>query len=453
MNQYLIEIYSMEEIMAKNKLYLLISIITLVCFFGTAAICSLCSADTAGETENAEEEEEVAAEAAVEEEEGETLESEEEDGPADEEESAGEEEDEEEEGMEDIEKEAPTITLEVYDGPTYSSGDNVCYYRVKATVTGDPTPSVVFSRDDSGGAWGSKKTQVNLGDPSETYTLTATATNLEGTATDSIILSWGCNRSPGIAEIILMGNHYTGIEYTVSGVASDPDGDSLTYQWSTTGGSILDNTSNPIKWTTPANAGDYNLTVTVDDGKGGTAIETVTVEVLPSLGPPIANMDVPIAPSEGGYISEDMTFLVSDLAFDVGDTSGNKVRKAYISFNILGLAGLTVTDATLTFNFHQQFGDPSSFVPLWISSVNWGSGVIVPGDYNLTGDPIQSFTNHSFTCNSPELKLYLQNAIDSSRARFQIMIFFTGMATDNNNDHDLWRYDRHHINLNMSYTH
>ncbi len=42
------------------------------------------------------------------------------------------------------------------------------------------------------GAFGSKKAQVNLHSTDETYTLTATATNSEGTATDSITLNWGC---------------------------------------------------------------------------------------------------------------------------------------------------------------------------------------------------------------------------------------------------------------------
>ena len=111
----------------------------------------------------------------------EEAEEEEEEAPADEEEEEAEEE-----------KEAPTITLEIYEGPTYSPDDGVCYYRIKATVTGNPSPDVDFSKDDSNGAWGDKKTQVNLSDPGETYTLTATATNSEGSDTDSIELSWGC---------------------------------------------------------------------------------------------------------------------------------------------------------------------------------------------------------------------------------------------------------------------
>lgn len=85
-------------------------------------------------------------------------------------------------------KEAPTISLAIYEGPIIE--ENICYYRVEATVTGSPNPAVSFSKDDGGGVWGSNKVQINLNYPGDTYTLEATATNSEGSATDSITLSW-----------------------------------------------------------------------------------------------------------------------------------------------------------------------------------------------------------------------------------------------------------------------
>ncbi len=88
----------------------------------------------------------------------------------------------------DADVEAPTISLAIYQGPTLEG--TICYYRIEATVTG--SPSVSFSKDDSGGAFGNKKAQVNLNNPGDTYTLTATATNSEGSSTASIVLNWGC---------------------------------------------------------------------------------------------------------------------------------------------------------------------------------------------------------------------------------------------------------------------
>ena len=108
-----------------------------------------------------------------------------------------EEEDGEEETADaNADKEAPTISLAIYEGPALDG--SICYYRVEATVTGSPTVS--FSKDDSGGAWGSKKVQINLLNPGDTYNLTATATNSGGSATDSLALSWGCAPAPDPIE-------------------------------------------------------------------------------------------------------------------------------------------------------------------------------------------------------------------------------------------------------------
>lgn len=86
----------------------------------------------------------------------------------------------------------PIINLQIYEGPTYSVGDDICYYRVIARVSGYPAPVVSFSKDDSNGVWGPLKTQVNLTRDTPNYTLTATATNSAGQVTNSINLSWGC---------------------------------------------------------------------------------------------------------------------------------------------------------------------------------------------------------------------------------------------------------------------
>jgi hypothetical protein len=170
--------------MKKNKLYIIIAVLTIICLFSFSALCSDWKAtgdEVDVEEEAAAEEEEEAEEEAAAEEEEEA----EEEAAAEEEEEAEEEAEEEEE-----EKTAPTIDLEIYLDATPTDG--ICYYRVQANVTGNPSPSVSWNKDDSGGAWGSRKAQVNLHDPSETFTLVGTATNSEGTATASIILSWGC---------------------------------------------------------------------------------------------------------------------------------------------------------------------------------------------------------------------------------------------------------------------
>ena len=50
-------------------------------------------------------------------------------------------------------------------------------------------PSIKFSKDDSGGAWGKNKAQVNL-KKGESYDLVVTAVNSVGTVINHIILTW-----------------------------------------------------------------------------------------------------------------------------------------------------------------------------------------------------------------------------------------------------------------------
>jgi outer membrane protein OmpA-like peptidoglycan-associated protein len=67
---------------------------------------------------------------------------------------------------------------------------------------------------------------------------------------------------------------------TVTADASDPDGDPLTYKWSTPAGSLANPADRETLWTAPMQEGPVPVTVTVDDGKGGTATDTVTIQVV-----------------------------------------------------------------------------------------------------------------------------------------------------------------------------
>ena len=187
--------------------------------------------------------------------------------------------------------EPPTITLEVYEGPVYVEKDNICYYRIKATVSGNPAPEISWSRDDSGGSLGVDKAQVDLKGVDEKYTLEATAKNSEGTAKDKVEIKWGCekpptNRPPEIKEIVIMDDFYTGTKYPVYVIATDPDGDELSYKWSASAGTMEKSTSNPMFWTTPASAGTYEIKVTVDDGNNGVTTKAKNVEVKQKEQPP-----------------------------------------------------------------------------------------------------------------------------------------------------------------------
>jgi len=71
-----------------------------------------------------------------------------------------------------------------------------------------------------------------------------------------------------------------GRQLTASADAQDPDGDTLRYRWSSPTGSFGNAADRQTPWTAPGQVGAVPLTITVDDGKGMTATDTVTVQVI-----------------------------------------------------------------------------------------------------------------------------------------------------------------------------
>jgi hypothetical protein len=445
--------------MKKNKLYLVIALIISIVLFATAALCDQFLAlgtQVADEDEEdvAEEEsleaveektEEEAEEESLEEEaEEEADETEGEEESAEEEEPAGEEEEEEE-----IQTafEEPTIELEVYEGPLYSSADDVCYWRVQAIVYGVPTPTVEFTRDDSNGAWGSKKAQINLTNPGDSFTLQATATNSEGSGTDSIVLTWECNRPPEISDIIMTEEYFLETNYTISVSAADPDGDTLTYAWSVSGGGLSSATGETVEWTTPSTTGTYQVTVEADDGNGGTDIRTKSVEVKE-----LVARELLIETDEGGEISKLGTVFHKGIYHRVGDISENEGIKGFVSFDLRNMEGATIRSARLTCSSYASNGDASDFRPLWVASAFWGPRPLFSTDYRLSSEPIDNFNAANFMTSNPKLKIQIQNAINMDRDRFQIILYFTSMETDNDGMADYWKYQDSDISLFIEYT-
>lgn len=110
---------------------------------------------------------------------------------------------------------------------------------------------------------------------------------------------------------------------TLTCVASDPDGDTLTYSWRYSGPceAAIPGTSSTVDWTVAGALGTYTVTVTVNDGKGGTAEGScsVAVEVLVTAG----SIDVKSSP-EGANVYIDGTdtgnitpYVITDI--DEGD--------------------------------------------------------------------------------------------------------------------------------------
>jgi len=202
--------------MRRKTVYIILSIIIVISILITAATCNLCGIQPGtGSTETIASTDESIDKTTSEVTEGTKDTTEEESLTGDISEDSGQSD------QEDSNNVSPTINLEISEGPIYSASDDVCYWRVIAIVTGNPTPKITWSQDYSNGSFGEKIAQINLTRDNPQYTLTATAVNSTGSATDNIELTWGCDDGDDEEE--------TSSEETVAEVEEEPEvyGESL----------------------------------------------------------------------------------------------------------------------------------------------------------------------------------------------------------------------------------
>jgi outer membrane protein OmpA-like peptidoglycan-associated protein len=66
----------------------------------------------------------------------------------------------------------------------------------------------------------------------------------------------------------------------LTGNGTDPDGDPLTYTWKCAQGTLANANARQTPWTAPGQPGAVQCTVTVNDGRGGTASANVNLTVI-----------------------------------------------------------------------------------------------------------------------------------------------------------------------------
>lgn len=168
--------------------------------------------------------------------------------------------------------------------------------RHTATLTGDASDSdgdsLTYSWTCDGGSIGGTGSSEVWTAPDELDSCTVTLTVSDGRLTASKSVKIEVTEAPNLPPVI---SHLAADPSTVTAegavsltcIASDADGDSLSYEWTCTGGSITGTGSTEI-WTAPSAAGEYTVTCTVSDGTD-TDVENriITVTEIPNAKPVI----------------------------------------------------------------------------------------------------------------------------------------------------------------------
>ena len=106
-----------------------------------------------------------------------------------------------------------------------------------------------------------------------------------------LALAWACstveptstvtpaNANPVIVNIEYTGDIFNGEETDLHCIASDGDGDPLTYIWTVEEGAIY-GSGNRVSWLPPEELGTYPIKLTVRDSRGGETTETINIRVL-----------------------------------------------------------------------------------------------------------------------------------------------------------------------------
>jgi hypothetical protein len=118
--------------------------------------------------------------------------------------------------------------------------------------------------------------------------------NIEVTSGASAPPSTSGNRAPSVQARCAPCTIEVGKDTVLTAEVRDAGGRPVTYQWSASTGKFSDPTARQTSWTGPMRkgwseerwrgGGGVPITVTIDDGRGGTAAHTVTVDVVKAAG-------------------------------------------------------------------------------------------------------------------------------------------------------------------------
>jgi outer membrane protein OmpA-like peptidoglycan-associated protein len=181
---------------------------------------------------------------------------------------------------------APTVVVEPT-STTITQGETASLRAIASDANNDP---LTYSWTVNGERLAADSPQISFGsegrEPGD-YNVTVTVSDGEATASATSVVTVRERVIPNVPPVI---NCLTTTIDVASGQttelrtsASDPDGDPITVNWSSTGGSVRGTGQTATFDASGTRAGSYTVTATVDDGRGGKASCTMTVNVSERL--------------------------------------------------------------------------------------------------------------------------------------------------------------------------
>src|SRR5258708_17597993 len=167
---------------------------------------------------------------------------------------------------------------------TAGSGDSIVVQAQASDPHNDP---LTYAWSATGGSVAGTGPEVrwNAGNAAPgAYTVTARVDDGRGgnaSCSADVQVEPRPNRPPTITCAANPATVEVGQQSNISATASDPDNDPLTYTYTTSGGRITGSGANVQLDTTGGAPGTYTVACSVDDGRGGTASASTTINVRP----------------------------------------------------------------------------------------------------------------------------------------------------------------------------